>query len=105
MRFYVYVSRTKVELLYDQIPEGALSRIAAKRPGRPCGQLGGDEHDDQGADHGGANAGADLLRGVVECGADGRALLGIASASATAQIVMTMRRPIVIRTIEVAMAG
>ena len=28
MRYYVYASKTKVELLYDQIPEKALSRIA-----------------------------------------------------------------------------
>jgi hypothetical protein len=30
LRYYVYVSRSKVDLLYEQIPEKALSRIATK---------------------------------------------------------------------------
>ena len=38
------------------------------------GQRGGDQHGDQRADHGGADARAEFLRGVVECRADGRAV-------------------------------
>ena len=71
---------------------------------RARGQLGGGQRGDHRADDGRAEARADLLGGVVERGADEVRLARHRVDRATAQIVMTVRRPIVRGTRQTAMA-
>jgi hypothetical protein len=82
-----------------------LEELARQRGAPDAGRQGrahgGGEH---GANDRDAEAGADLLGGVVQRGPNGGSVGGMALTSAIAQIVMITRRPSVIPTMAAAIA-